>query len=275
MNGYLIFILALLVFNWLLSLIVETLNVRNVSTEIPEEFHGIYDDEKYAQSQRYLKDNTRFGQIQAAIMLPLTIAFILLGGFSWINNLAQAASGHMIVQGLVFGGILALIGQIIGLPFSIYNTFVIEEKYGFNKTTAKTFVMDILKGLLLTVLLGAPIFALILWIFSSVANAWLWAWGALSVIQLFILFIAPVVILPLFNKFTPLEDGTLRASIEEYAKAQAYTISGIFKIDGSKRSTKSNAYFTGFGKTKRIALFDGGENPEDECEDRRAEQDGE
>ncbi len=256
MNGYLIFILALLVFNWLLSLIVETLNVRNVSTEIPAEFHGIYDDEKYAKSQRYLKDNTRFGQIQAGIMLPLTIAFILLGGFSWINNLAQAASEHMILQGLVFGGILMVIGQIIGLPFSIYSTFVIEEKYGFNKTTPKTFVLDILKGLLLTVLLGAPIFALILWIFSAVTNAWLWAWGALSAIQLFILFIAPVVILPLFNKFTPLEDGELRSKIENFANAQKYKLSGIFKIDGSKRSTKSNAYFTGFGKTKRIALFD-------------------
>lgn len=256
MNGYLIFILALLVFSWLLSLIVETLNVRNVSTEIPAEFQGVYDDEKYAQSQRYLKDNTRFGQIQAAIMLPLTIAFILLGGFRWINGIAQAASPHMIVQGLVFGGILILIGQLIGLPFSIYSTFVIEEKYGFNKTTWKTFVIDILKGLLLTVLLGAPIFALVLWIFSAVANAWLWAWGALSVIQLFILFIAPVVILPLFNKFTPLEDGELRTKIEEFAAAQKYTLSGIFKIDGSKRSTKSNAYFTGFGKTKRIALFD-------------------
>ncbi len=256
MNGYLVFILALLVFNWLLSLIVETLNVRNVSTEIPAEFEGIYDDEKYAKSQRYLKDNTRFGQIQAGIMLPLTIAFILLGGFSWINNLAQATSEHMILQGLVFGGILIVIGQIIGLPFGIYSTFVIEEKYGFNKTTAKTFIIDILKGLLLTVLLGAPIFALILWIFSSVTNAWLWAWGSLSVIQLFIMFIAPVVILPLFNKFTPLEEGDLRSKIEIFADAQKYKLSGIFKIDGSKRSTKSNAYFTGFGKTKRIALFD-------------------
>lgn len=256
MNGYLIFILALLVFNWLLSLIVETLNVRNVSTEIPEEFNGIYDDEKYATSQRYLKDNTRFGQIQAAIMLPLTIAFILLGGFSWINDTAQATSEHMIVQGLVFGGILMLLSQIISLPFSIYNTFVIEEKYGFNKTTAKTFIIDLLKGLLLTVLLGAPIFALVLWIFSAVASAWLWAWGALSAIQLFILFIAPVVILPLFNKFTPLEDGDLRSAIEKFAAAQKFTLSGIFKIDGSKRSTKSNAFFTGFGKTKRIALFD-------------------
>lgn len=256
MNVYLLIILALLILKWLLSLIVETLNLRNLSTEIPEEFKGVYDAEKYATSQRYLKDNTRFGQIQAAIMLPLTIAFILLGGFSWINGIAQASSEHMIVQGLVFGGILMLISQIVSLPFSIYSTFVIEERYGFNKTTTKTFVADIFKGLLLTVLLGAPIFALILWIFNSVTMAWLWAWMALSAIQLFILFIAPVVILPLFNKFTPLEDGELRSSIDDFAKAQAYTISGIFKIDGSKRSTKANAYFTGFGKTKRIALFD-------------------
>ena len=189
MNAYLIFILALLVFNWLLSLIVETLNVRNVTTEIPDEFHDIYDDAKYAKSQRYLKENTRFGQIQSAIMLPLTIAFILLGGFSWINNIAESTSEHMILQGLVFGGVLMLLSQIVGLPFSIYDTFVIEGKYGFNKTTAKTFILDIFKGLLLTVLLGAPIFALILWIFSTVANAWLWAWVALCILQLFIMFI--------------------------------------------------------------------------------------
>ena len=256
MNGYLIFILTLLLFNWLLSLVVETLNVRHLSTTIPSEFVGIYDDAKYAKSQRYLKDNTRFDQLQSAFMLPLIIAFILLGGFSWINNIAQAVSHHMILQGLVFGGILMLLGQIISLPFSIYSTFVIEEKYGFNKTTAKTFVIDLIKGLLLSVLIGAPIFALVIWIFDAVPNAWLWAWGALSVIQLFILFIAPVVILPLFNKFTPLEEGELRTAIEKFAADQKYTLSGIFKIDGSKRSTKSNAYFTGFGKTKRIALFD-------------------
>ncbi len=256
MNSYLIFILALIVFNWLLSLIVETLNIRNLSTVIPEEFCGIYDDAKYAKSQSYLKDNTRFGQIQAAIMLPLTIAFILLGGFSWANNLAQNASMSGILQGLVFGGILLTLSQIANLPFSIYNTFVIEEKYGFNKTTVKTFILDLIKGLLLTIVIGAPIFALVIWIFSAVANAWLWAWAALSVLQLFILFIAPVAILPLFNKFTPLEDGELRSAIQKFADAQKYTLSGIFKIDGSKRSTKSNAYFTGFGKTKRIALFD-------------------
>ncbi len=256
MNGYLIFILALLVFNELLSLIVETLNIRNLSTKIPKEFKGIYDDEKYAKSQRYLKDNTRFEKIQAGITLPLTIAFILIGGFSWINDIAQSTSDHMILQGLVFGGILFIAGQIIDIPFGLYKTFVIEEKYGFNKTTPKTFVLDNIKGFGLTILLGAPIFALVLWIFSSVTNAWLWAWGSLTIIQLILLFISPVVILPLFNKFTPLEKGDLHSKIEEFADAQKYKVSGVFKIDGSKRSTKSNAYFTGFGKTKRIALFD-------------------
>ena len=162
MNGYLIFILALLIFSRLLSMIVERLNLSNLSTEIPEEFHGVYDEEKYAKSQNYLKDNTRFGELQANLMLPITFAFILLGGFKWVNAIAQSASDHMIVQGLVFGAVLMLLSQIVGLPFSIYSTFVIEEKYGFNKTTAKTFVMDILKGCLLTALLGAPIFALIL-----------------------------------------------------------------------------------------------------------------
>ena len=256
MNGYLIFILSLLVFNALLSLLVETLNLRNLSTKIPEEFKGVYDEEKYAQSQRYLKDNTRFGQIQSAITLPITLAFILLGGFGWVDQIAQAASDKMVVQGLVFGGILLLASQLISLPFSIYDTFVIEEKYGFNKTTVQTFIADLFKGLLLTLLLGAPIFALILWIFSAVPHAWFWAWAALAIIQLFIMFIAPVAILPLFNKFTPLEEGELRSAIEKFAAGQHYTLSGIFKIDGSKRSTKSNAFFTGFGKTKRIALFD-------------------
>lgn len=256
MNAYLVFILALLVFSRILSFIVERLNIKNLSTDIPEEFRGIYDEEKYARSQKYLRDNTRFSELQSNIMLLLLIAFILLGGFRWINGMAQSASEHMIVQGLVFGGLLVLLGQIVSIPFSVYSTFVIEERYGFNKTTPKTFVLDLVKGLLLTALLGAPVFALILWIFDAVPHAWFWAWAALALIQLFILFIAPVVILPLFNKFTPLEDGELRSSIDAFAKEQKYRVSGIFKIDGSRRSTKANAYFTGFGKTKRIALFD-------------------
>jgi STE24 endopeptidase len=255
-NGYLIVVIALLLVSRLLSFIVERLNLGNLSTDIPDEFQGVYDEEKYAQSQRYLRENTRFGELQANIMLPLTVTFILLGGFHWVHTMAQAASEHMILQGLLFCGILSLLGQLLGLPFALYDTFVIEERYGFNKTTPRTFVLDILKGWLLALLIGAPVFALVLWIFSSVPHAWLWAWGSLAVIQLFILFIAPIAILPLFNKFSPLEAGELRTGIETFAAAEKYTISGIFKIDGSRRSTKSNAYFTGFGKTKRIALFD-------------------
>jgi STE24 endopeptidase len=256
MNGYLIFILILLIVDWKLNLIVETLNLKNQSAHIPEEFVGIYDEKKHAESQSYLKDTTRFGQIQAALMLPLTIAFILLGGFSWINNIAQSVTENMILQGLLFGGMLLILSQIVSLPFSIYSTFVIEEKYGFNKTTAKTFISDLLKGLVITALIGGPVFALVLWEFSAVPHAWLWAWAALSLIQLFIMYIAPVAILPLFNTFTPLEEGELRDAIEKFAEQQNYTLSGIFKIDGSRRSSKANAYFTGFGKTKRIALYD-------------------
>ncbi|MCF8068228.1 MAG: M48 family metallopeptidase [Desulfobacterales bacterium] len=255
-NGFLIFIICLLIFDWLLSLIVEKLNLKNVQTEIPEEFVGIYDEEKYVQSQKYLKENTRFELLQSHIMLPVTIGFIVFGGFRWVNDIAQKITANTILSGLVFCGILMVFMKIISLPFSIYNTFVIEETYGFNKTTPKTFILDILKGLLLTAIIGAPIFALVIWFFDKFELAWLYSWGALAVIQIIILFIAPVVILPLFNKFTPLEEGELRESIKNFASGQKYKLSGIFKIDGSKRSTKSNAYFTGFGKTKRIALFD-------------------
>jgi len=255
-NGYLIFIICLLVFDWLLSLIVEKLNLKHVRTQIPEEFAGVYDEEKYAQSQRYLKENTQFDLLQSHIMLPITIGFIVFGGFRWVNDIARSVTANTILSGLIFCGILMLLMKIISLPFSIYGTFVIEEKYGFNKTTPKTFVLDIVKGLLLTAIIGAPIFALVIWFFGKFDLAWLYSWGALAVIQLTILFIAPIVILPLFNKFTPLEEGDLRESIENFASEQKYKLSGIFKIDGSKRSTKSNAYFTGFGKTKRIALFD-------------------
>ena len=256
MNGYLIAILALLLFSRLLSAIVERLNLGHIATDIPDEFQGVYDEEKYAQSQRYLRETTRFGELQESLMLPVTIAFILLGGFRWMHAIAQSVSDQMILQGLVFCGILVLGSQLLGLPFSLYSTFVIEARYGFNKTTPQTFVLDILKGWLLGLLIGAPLFALVLWIFGAVPHAWLWAWGSLSIIQLGLLFIAPVVILPLFNRFSPLAAGDLRTEIEAFAATQAYRLSGIFTIDGSRRSTKSNAYFTGFGKTRRIALFD-------------------
>ncbi len=256
MNPYLIIVIALLIADWIRHVLTETLNLRAASPAAPADLADIYDPDRYAKSQSYLRDNTRFDLLQSTFMLCIMLAFILAGGFAWLHRIAVQTSDHMILQGLVFTGLLILLSKVIGIPFSLFDTFVIEERYGFNRTTAKTYIVDLCKGLLLTAILGGGILALILWIFDSVPYAWFWAWACLSVIQLILMYIAPVVILPLFNKFTPLEEGELRDAIEAYAREQNYSISGIFKIDGSRRSSKSNAYFTGFGKTKRIALFD-------------------
>ena len=257
MNGYLIFILAILIGSYILDVVVEMLNIRHLKTELPEEFVGYYDAEKYQTSQRYLKENTRFGLITDTVFTPLTIAFILLGGFNYVDTLARSFNFGPIPTGLIFSGILLLASQLLHIPFSVYGTFVIEEKYGFNRTTVKTFILDILKGWLLTALIGGIVFSVILWFFEKAGTwAWLYCWGAVTAIQLFLTFIAPVVIMPLFNKFIPLEDGELKSVIEAYARAQAFKMKGVFKMDASRRSTKSNAYFTGFGRFRRIVLFD-------------------
>jgi len=257
MNGYLVFVIVLLLFSYLLNLLISMLNLRAVSEEIPDEFKGVYDEEKYAKSQRYLRVNTKFGTVESTLMLPLTLLFILLGGFGWINRVALGAGWGMIPSGLLFAGMLMLISQVISLPFGLYDTFVIEERFGFNRTSMKTFVLDRLKGLALTVVIGAPVLALVLWFFGSAGPwAWVYCWGALTVIQIVLMYVAPVIFLPLFNKFTPLEEGELKEAITHYAEKTRFTLSGIFKIDGSRRSSKSNAYFTGFGRWRRIALYD-------------------
>lgn len=256
MNYYLVLVIALLGIRWLLTSTSDILNLKNLSTSVPTDFKDIYDEKKYSLSQRYLYDRTILGLIEATFMLLITLAFIIFGGFGLLTDIARSISDYMVLQGWIFIGILLFLSILLNLPFKVYNTFVIEERYDFNRTTVKTFVLDIVKSLILTAVLGIPIFTLILLFFEHLTLAWLWAWIALSIIQLFLAFIAPVVILPLFNKFTPLEDDELKQSIEEYAAKQDYKISGIFKIDGSRRSTKGNAFFTGFGKTKRIALFD-------------------
>ncbi len=257
MNFYLIIILAILIGDYLLELVIDTLNVRHVKTDLPKEFEGAYDAEKYRKSQEYLKENTRFGLIIESVMTPLTIAFILFGGFNMVDQFARGFGLGPIPTGLVFAGLLMLASQIIHLPLSIYDTFVIEEKYGFNKTRPKTFVLDILKGWGLAVVIGAPLFSLVLWFFEKTGPwAWAYCWAAVTVFQLFFMFIAPVVILPLFNKFTPLEEGGLKEAVEDYARARNFKMKGVFTMDGSRRSTKSNAFFAGFGRFRRIVLFD-------------------
>jgi len=257
MNLFLIIILAVLIGDYLLRLIVETLNIRHLRTDLPEEFAGYYDKETYKKSQEYLKERTRFNLLEGAVLTPLTIAFILAGGFNWVDHLARGFHMGSIPTGLIFAAVLLLLSQMVSIPFSVYDTFVIEEKYGFNKTTPKTFVLDILKVWLLAAVIGGILFSAVLWFFEEAGPwAWFWCWMVVTLFQIGILFVAPVAIMPIFNKFVPLPEGELRAAIEAYARGQGFKLRGIFTMDGSKRSTKSNAFFTGFGRFKRIVLFD-------------------
>ena len=208
MNPYLIFILVILVGSYILEFILDFLNVRHLKTELPAEFEGYYDGEKYQKSQKYLKENTRFGMISDTIMTPLIIIFILVGGFNIVDRFARSFELGPIPTGLIFAGVLILAYHIIHIPFSIYETFIIEEKYGFNKTTVKTFVLDILKTWVLVALIGSILLSIVLWFFEKAGGgAWLYCWAAVVLIQIFLMFIAPVTILPLFNKYTPLGDG--------------------------------------------------------------------
>lgn len=257
MNTYLILILVILIGRYLLQSVTDILNTRHAAEKLPGEFESWYDADKYRKSQQYLKDTTRFGLVQDTIMTGITIAFILLGGFVWLNQIAQSTSTHPVWAGLTFTGLLILLSKLVHLPFDLYDTFVLEDRYGFNRTTPKTFILDQIKTIALTVIIGGPIYALVLWFFQSFEQyAWLFAWVAVVLFQFILMFLAPVVIMPLFNKFTPLEDGELKESIEGYAQKQKFKMKGIFTMDGSKRSAKSNAFFTGFGASKRIALFD-------------------
>lgn len=257
MNIFLVIILAIIIGSYLLELIVEKLNLKNLQTELPGEFTGYYDRAKYQKSQEYLLENTRFGMLHSSITTPITIAFILLGGFNLIDRFARSFNLDSLPTGLIFTGALLLASQLLELPFSIYNTFVIEEKFGFNRTTSGTFVLDLLKGWLLTAVIGGPALLLVFWFFETRGQwAWLYCWIIVSAFQLLLMFLAPVVIMPIFNKYSPLEKEDLREEIENYAKSQNFKMKGVFQMDGSRRSTKANAYFTGFGRFRRIVLFD-------------------
>ncbi|MCK5529201.1 MAG: M48 family metallopeptidase [Kiritimatiellae bacterium] len=257
MNIYLIIILAIIAFRYLLESTSDLLNLKAVSPDIPEEFKGYYDAEKYGKSQDYLRETTRWGLFVDSINTVVLVIFILAGGFGWIDGIVRSLSLGPILTGVCFAYFMMLTVTVLGLPFSIYSTFVIEKKYGFNRTTPKTFVADFFKSMLLMFILGGAIFSLVLWIFGGLGDlAWLYCWGAVAALQIFLMFIAPYVIMPIFNKFTPLEDGELRDAIEAYAKSQGFKMKGVFCMDGSKRSSKSNAFFTGFGKTRRIVLYD-------------------
>jgi STE24 endopeptidase len=236
---------------------LDWLNAKNYSDKLPEELKGIYDEEKYKKSQNYEKENKSFSHISETftfIVTLLVIVFWILGGLDeWLRTFFQ----NDILLALAFFGVISLVQTFIGVPFSYYATFVIEEKYGFNKSTKQIFFLDLVKWLLLNFLIWWILLSLIVWIYTLIwDHFWIYAWILLSLFSLFMMMFYSNVIVPLFNKQTPLEDGELRDAINDFGKKVGFKIDNIFVIDGSKRSTKANAYFTGFWPKKRIVLYD-------------------
>lgn len=249
-------LLAALLLLWNTDFVATLLNLKNLRPEVPPEFRDTLDEEKYAQSQHYARAGSKFGVIHSAASLTALIVFWMVGGFGWLDGMSRGLGGSILVIGLTYLAALAVLSHLFQLPFDIYETFVLEERFGFNKTTPGTFLSDQLKTLVLMAVIALPLLAAILWIFQNVTHAWLWAWLTFTVFSLALTYLAPSVILPLFNKFQPLEDGELKSAIERMAEKCRFPLTEISVMDGSKRSSKSNAFFTGFGKRKKIALYD-------------------
>jgi STE24 endopeptidase len=241
---------------WKLELAATLLNLKAFPAAIPPELADLMGPDKLQQARDYLRVNARFGILQSSFSLTVLLLFWALGGFGWLDGVARSWAASELVAGLVFISLLILGQSLLGLPFAAYDTFVIEESFGFNRATPRTFILDRLKGLLLAALLGLPLLAAVLWIFGHVAHAWLWAWALVTGFQLVLTYLAPSWIMPLFNKFTPMPDGELKQAIEALGQCCQFPLTDVFVMDGSKRSTKANAFFTGLGKRKKIALFD-------------------
>lgn len=257
MNAWLIFILIVISLSYTLDLVVTSLNIQALSPELPEEFSDTYNKDEYKKSQDYTRATSKFELVETTFSTLLILLFMLLGGFNILDLFARSFGYGSIITGLIFTFLFLFIFKILALPFSIYSTFVIEEKFGFNQTNAKTYIADLVKSSLLSLLVGGPLLALILWFFETGGQfAWLYCWLGVIAFSSLLQLLAPIIILPLFNKFTPLEDGPLRDKIDQYASDEKFKVTGIFTMDGSKRSTKANAFFTGLGRFKKIALYD-------------------
>jgi STE24 endopeptidase len=257
MNTIAVIILLAILLDFLLNGLADCLNLKMLRNEVPEPFEGLYDPDRYRKSQQYLKANTRFGWITAGFEVIVMLGFWFGKGFPLLDQWVRSLDLGPVVSGLIYMGILILFKGLLSLPFSVYATFVIEERFGFNQTTWTTFLLDLAKGVLLAVLLGVPLLAGVLAFFEYAGiYAWWLCWIAVTLYMLGVQFIAPTWIMPLFNKFTPLDDGELKSAILAYAGSIHFPIENVYVMDGSRRSRKSNAFFTGFGRHRRIVLFD-------------------
>lgn len=250
-------LIAALVIDLALHVVADLLNLRALRPEAPDDFRDLYDADRYRRAQAYTRERTRFGWIASSVRLALLVAFWLGGGFGAVDHWTRALGWPEVPTGLAFVAVLLLGQGLVSLPFSWYSTFVIEETYGFNRATPRTFWTDVATGVGLAVALGGPLLAAILWLFESAGpGAWLWCWALVTAWTVGVQYVAPTWIMPLFNRFTSLPDGALRDALLGLAERVGFPLAGVWVIDGSKRSSKANAFFTGFGSRKRIALFD-------------------
>lgn len=249
-------VVALLI-AFVVEIVADALNLRALAPEAPRDFRDLYDADGYRRMQAYTRERTRFGWIGSVVRLAMLLGFWLLGGFGALDDWARSLGWSEVPTGLAFIGILVIAQAILRLPFSWYATFVLEERYGFNRSTPRTFWTDVATGAALGIVLGAPLLAAILWLFEAGGPyAWLWCWAVVTAWTIAVQYVAPTWIMPLFNRFTSLPDGELRDALLAVAARAGFPLAGVWVIDGSKRSTKANAFFTGFGSRKRIALFD-------------------
>ncbi len=258
MHNFVFFLIILIpVTGFLLERYLEHLNAGMRSENLPEKLKGICDEKEYRKTQLYEKDNLKLSFWSSSFNLAIVIVMIAAGGFAFLDTISRSVSSNNVVIALVFFGIIGFASDLFNLPFSWFDTFVIEKKYGFNTMTIRTYITDHLKSWFIAVIIGAPVLGLITWIYYKTGKGfWLYAWGLITAFSVFINFFYSELIVPIFNRQTPLIESPLRKKIEAFAKKAGFRLKNIYVIDGSKRSTKANAYFSGFGSKKRIVLFD-------------------
>jgi STE24 endopeptidase len=250
-------ILIIPVTGYLVDRYLNFLNSKMWSDSLPEKLNGICDEEEYRKSQLYQKDNNRLTFWSSSFNLVIIVLMIITGGFAFVDDLARHISSHLVIISLLFFGLIGFASDLINIPFSYYDSFVIEKKYGFNTMTIRTFITDHIKSWLIAILIGIPVLGLITWFYYKTGvGFWVYAWILITLFSIVMNLFYSELIVPLFNKQTPLEEGILREQIQAFASKTGFKLRNIYLIDGSKRSTKANAYFSGFGPKKRIVLFD-------------------
>jgi STE24 endopeptidase len=256
-NVVFVIIVVFVLADYILERYLDYLNRKRWSTELPDELRDVYDADQYRKQQEYKQVNERFATLTSSLSFVMILLMLFLSGFSLVDGWAREITANSILVVLVFFGILAIASDIIITPFSIYDTFVIEEKFGFNRTTPRIFVLDKVKGWLLGALIGGGLLALVVWFYQQTGTLfWIYAWVMATLFTVFMAMFYSSLIVPLFNKQTPLSEGELRDAIKTFSDNVGFKLVNIFVIDGSKRSTKANAYFTGLGPKKRIVLYD-------------------